>query len=278
MQTFTVDKKQKLSEFLLDKYNGTLSYSKFNMLLRKKEIKVNGVRVKQDVIVNLGDLVESYYQKKKMEIDVVYKDENLLVCNKPQGVTSENYFNEVLEQYPTAIFTHRLDRNTSGIILFALNLQAYSELFNAFKKRAFEKYYHCLVSGCFEQKSGELNDYLLKDEKQSLVKIYNKQVKGSLPICTRYEEVACGEQSSVLKVELVTGRTHQIRAHLAYYGHFIIGDGKYGKESVNKQFKQSAQLLTASSITLHFDSKSKLNYLDKKCFFIDNKSIFDKLK
>ena len=278
MQMFTANKNQKLSEFLLNEYGGDLSYSKFCMLLRKKDIKVNLKRVNKDCLINAGDIIECYYDGKKRELDVVYIDDNILVCNKPHGITSEDYYGAVKNQYPTAFFTHRLDRNTSGLIIFALNEISYNELFDGFKNRTFEKYYTCLVNGAFDSPSGELNDYMVKNSEDSIVKVYKQKVGGSLAICTRYEQIEKGEISSVLRVELVTGRTHQIRAHLAYYGHFIIGDGKYGKESVNRLFKQNYQLLMASELILHFTNKCHLNYLDGKRFLVDNKHIFDKKK
>ncbi len=278
MQKFTVQKNQKLSEFLLDAYAGELSYLKFCMLLRKKDIKINSVRVNKDCLVSVGDIIECYFDGQKKPLDIVYCDENILVCNKPQGITSEDYYNKVKIEYPLAFFTHRLDRNTSGIIVFALNEKSYIELFNGFKNRTFEKFYTCLVSGAFKKQCDELNDYMVKNSQESLVKIYKQKVAGAVSICTRYEQIAKGDVSSVLKVELVTGRTHQIRAHLAYYGHFIIGDGKYGKESINRQFKQSKQLLIASTLILKFSSGNHLYYLNGKSFSVDDKAVFDKLK
>ncbi|MBR3863573.1 MAG: RluA family pseudouridine synthase [Clostridia bacterium] len=278
MQKFTVQKNQKLSDFLLEAYENELSYSKFCMLLRKKDIKINSQRVNKDCLVFVGDIIECYFDGQKKPLEIVYIDENIVVCNKPQGITSEDYYNKVKSEYPTAYFTHRLDRNTFGLIIFALNEKSYVELFEGFKQRTFEKYYTCLVSGAFEKQSGELNDYMVKNSEQSLVKVYKQKVANSLAICTRYEQVAKGDISSVLKIELVTGRTHQIRAHLAYYGHFIIGDGKYGKESINRLFKQNKQLLIASSLTLKFNGKNHLYYLNGKTFFVDDKVVFEKLK
>ena len=278
MQKFTAQTKIKLSDFLLDKYQGGLSYGKFCKLLRQKDIKVDGKRINKDCMLLPNQTVECYFDGEKRQIEVVYIDENLIICNKPQGITSEDYFESVKQEYPTAIFTHRLDRNTSGIIIFALNEVAYGELYKAFKDRTIKKNYHCLVNGAFDNKKGELKDYMIKESEKSLVKVYSEQVKGSKPIITAYEEIARGEFSSVLKVELVTGRTHQIRAHLAYHGHFIIGDGKYGAERVNKLFKVKSQLLISSTVIFTFDSKSPLFYLDKKQFFVDNKRVFDYLK
>ena len=278
MQKFTVNKKVKLSEFLIDKYQGSLSYGKFCKLLKNKDIKVNGKRTSKDCLLEVDDLIECYFDGEKQPITVVYKDDRVLVCNKPQGITSEDFYARVTQEYKTAVFTHRLDRNTSGVMIFALDEISYKELYNGFKERTFKKFYHCLVNGAFDLKNATLKDYLVKDEEKGEVKIYNKEVPFSKPVITAYEEVKRGEYSSVLKVELITGRTHQIRAHLAYYGHFIIGDGKYGAERVNKLFKVSKQLLIASSLTLKFNSESELYYLNDKTFSVDFGKIFEYLR
>ena len=99
-----------------------------------------------------------------------------------------------------------------------------------------------------------------------------------MPISTIVKTLKAGNESSLVEIGLVTGKTHQIRAHLAYHGHFIIGDGKYGAERVNKLFKVKSQLLISSTVIFTFDSKSPLFYLDKKQFFVDNKRVFDYLK
>lgn len=278
MKKFIVDKEIKLSDFLLDKYQGSLTYSKFCKLLKQKDVKINGKRTNKDVKLFTGDFVECYYDGKELKIEVVYQDENILVCNKPQGITSDDYYNIIKECYQSAIYTHRLDRNTSGIIVFALNEIAYGELYNGFKQRTFKKYYYCLVNGSFDNKEGLLQDYMVKDANSGIVKVYTNKVKDSKEIITAYKEMALGKESSVLRVELVTGRTHQIRAHLAYHGHFIIGDGKYGVEKINKLYKVSKQLLIASELTFKFKSEEKLYYLNEKSFFVDNKRVFEYLK
>lgn len=113
-----------------------------------------------------------------------------------------------------------------------------------------------------------LTDYLLKDEKNSEVKIFKTPVKGGVKIVTKYRVLEERTETSLLEVELITGKTHQIRAHLASYGHFIIGDGKYGKESVNRRMGAGRQRLTAYKLVLHFDSGA-LKYLDGKTTEID---------
>ncbi len=278
MKKFLVTKKTQLTDFLQCEYGSALSYVNLMKLYRKKDIKVNGKRVSKNCELCVNDVIEVFFNEKPQELEVVFVDDNILVLNKPSGITSEDFFERVSKVYPNAIFTHRLDRNTSGILIFALNQSAYSELFNGFKNRTFEKYYYCLVHGKMPSKSALLKDYLFKDAKKSTVLVSSEKVKGSLPIETQYEVVKEGESSSVLKVKLITGRTHQIRAHLAYYGNFIIGDGKYGKESINKLFKQRTQLLVSAETILRFEKQNLLYYLHKKVFKIDVNNIFDKLQ
>lgn len=278
MQKFTCENKTKLSDFLLDKYQGGLSYGKFCTLLRKKDIKINQKRVNKDCVLQKGDIVECYFDAEIELLTPIYKDENVVVLNKPQSITSEDFYNRVKGQYATAIFTHRLDRNTSGVMIFALNEESYGELYQGFKNRTFSKTYHCLVNGAFEKKQALLQDYMVKDEKIGLVKVYSNAIDGAKIIKTQYEEIARAEFSSLLKVQLITGRTHQIRAHLAYHGHFIIGDGKYGSERVNKIFKVSKQLLIATNLELHFSEQSLLFYLNGKNFSVDYSGLFKYLK
>lgn len=247
-------------------------------LYRKKDIKVNGKRVSKNCELCVNDVIEVFFNETPQNLDVIFCDRNVLVVNKPSGITSEDFYERVKGFYNSALFTHRLDRNTFGIMIFALNQKAYDELFYGFKNRTFDKYYYCLVYGKMPKQSAVLKDYLFKDAKKATVIVTSEKVKGSLPIETYYEVIKSGEISTVLKVKLITGRTHQIRAHLAYYGNFIIGDGKYGKESINKTFKQRTQLLTSGELTLHFKSDDTLYYLDNTTFEIPKDNIFEKLQ
>ncbi|MBQ7408202.1 MAG: RluA family pseudouridine synthase [Clostridia bacterium] len=278
MKKFIANKTIQLTEFLLNEYSGKLSYGRLMKLYRERDIKVNGVRVNKNCDVFDGDIIECYYDGAQKALEVIYCDQNVLVCKKPQGITSENYYEQVKNEYPTAIFTHRLDRNTWGIIIYALNEEAYGELFAGFKERTFKKQYCCLVNGSFETQCGVLSDYLIKDEKIGKVYVYNKKVPGSVNIVTEYKTLAKGQKSSILEVDLITGKTHQIRAHLAFYGHFIIGDGKYGVEKINREFKARAQLLVANKLTLRFSQGQKLYYLNEKQFCLEEQKPFEFLK
>ena len=122
---------------------------------------------------------------------------------------------------------------------------------------------------------GIYNDYLLKDEKKSRVKIVSEKLHGALNVKTGYEVVKAGNESSVLKIRLYTGRTHQIRAHLAYHKHFILGDGKYGDDRINRTFGVKSQVLVSAEIIFHFNKDSALYYLNGKSFCVNYDKVFD---
>ncbi len=268
MKSFIVDKNKKLSKAVFS-YVDDITFSAFQKALRNKDVKVNGQRVSKDVALNEGDKVEIYYtSKREIFFDEVYLDENVLVVNKNQGVTSETVFKSVKEKYQDAGFIHRLDRNTSGIMIFSLNARAEEELLQGFKNRTFEKEYTAEVLGVPKKEKAIIEGYLLKKEKTSTVEIEDHPFKGAVYIKTGYEVIEKKEKTSVLKVTLYTGKTHQIRAHLAHIGHPVLGDGKYGIEKINKEFKKNKQQLCASKLTLKFKKGDYLYYLDGKSFTV----------
>ena len=270
MKTFLCEKEIKLSRFLLDKYEGELSFSALNKLLRKKDVKINGKRVSKDTPLFVGDIVEVYFDGApiKADYETIYEDENVLIVAKPKGITSENFFATLKKEKKGLYFCHRLDRNTDGIMAFAKNESAYSELLNGFKKRTFKKDYYALVNGVFGSKSGALTAYLYKEAEKSTVKVFDKQVDGAKKIVTAYKVVGedLKKNITLLDVHLVTGRTHQIRAHLAHVGHFILGDDKYGDRRVSEKNGVKDLALCAYSLELKFDREEKLYYLSGKKF------------
>ncbi len=265
MKIFKVDKPIKLSKFLNEVYGAGLPYSSYKKLLRNKDIKINGIRINKDVDLIVGDDVVVYFDGTKKTLDIIYNDDNLIILNKPSGITTEDFYAEVQKTYSSAIMVHRLDRNTSGLIIFALNNDSELELLKAFKKRSLEKFYVAEIHGFFEKESGVLKDYLFKDSDKALVKVLSQKLKGSVEIITEYETILKKETTSILKIKLITGKTHQIRAHLAYYNHFIIGDGKYGVNDVNKQFKAKYQRLCSSQVNF-ISIGGCLSYLNGKTF------------
>ena len=162
-----------------------------------------------------------------------------------------------------AVPVHRLDRNTMGLVVYALNKTAEKELLESFKVREIDKTYNCIVVGTLKQQSAKLKAFLFKDAKKSLVYISNTQKQGYLPIETHYQVLKTMGELSLLEVKLVTGRTHQIRAHLAFLKTPILGDGKYGYNKVNRRYRVKTQLLCCTKITFHFKQGS-LKYLDGK--------------
>ncbi|MBQ8427084.1 MAG: RluA family pseudouridine synthase [Clostridia bacterium] len=270
MNSFISEKNGKLSKLALI-YLSDLSYSALRSALRKKDVKINGVRTDKDVALCVGDKVEIYYKPIETKgYSVVFADENVLVVNKKSGFTSESVYQSILNENENAFFIHRLDRNTSGLMIFALNDVAEKELLFGFKNRTFDKLYKARVKGMPEPKKAVLTAYLFKDQKNSLVTVTDKKVVGSTQIITGYEVVSVSDSYSDLIVTLYTGKTHQIRAHLAHIGNPILGDGKYGDFALNNKLKLKRQLLTAVSLTLKFEKDSPLYYLNGKTFTVDS--------
>lgn len=263
MKKFNANKEIKLSKFLKECYGAELPYSTYQKLLRNKDIKVNGKRVNCDVLLNANDTVEVYYDGAKKPLTVLFEDENVLALDKPSGITSEDLEVLVKNTYKSAKLCHRLDRNTSGIILFSLNDDAEIELLKAFKSRTISKYYLAEVYGKLNADFGRLEDYLVKDENLSEVKVYDKKVDGSVKIITEYKVLEKTDDTTLVEVNLITGKTHQIRAHFAFYGNFIIGDGKYGDNLINRAKGAKYQRLTAYKVIFNFDG-GKLSYLNNK--------------
>lgn len=265
---------KKLNTVLLSEFDG-LTTSSLYKALRKKDIRINGVKTNQNVAVYEGDeitifITDEYLFKTSIitKDSIIYEDENLLVANKPAGieVAGDNSFSSLLSGFLgyTVFPCHRLDRNTSGLVLFAKNETALNILFDKFKNHEIEKHYICEVYGIPKEKHKILTDFLFKDNKKSIVYISNVPKKGYVKIITEYTVLSSNKSANTSKLEVIlhTGRTHQIRAHLAYYGYPILGDGKYGNNEINKKFKMKKQELTSYSLKFNFTSSSGiLEYL-----------------
>ncbi len=270
---------KKLNSLLLDTFDG-LSLNVLYKALRKKDIRINNVRVSENIVVHTGDQIKVFISddlletSSHIEIDIIYQDEHICVVNKSAGieVTGENSLTTLLEKsYNFIKPCHRLDRNTTGLVLFAKDELSLSILLDKFKNHEIEKHYKARVLGIPMKKQATLTAYLFKDAKKSLVYISDTPKKGYEKIMTSYQVIEENkkENTSILDVTLHTGKTHQIRAHLAHIGHPIVGDGKYGNNEINKKFGYKVQQLTSYSLTFRFKSESGiLSYLNGKSILI----------
>lgn len=227
---------KKLIDFLFCSFPN-VSWSTLYKALRKKDIRINDTKVSANLIVHTGDEIKIYIPDNYLEtlpkLDIIYEDDNILVINKSKGieVTGENSLTFLLQnQYKNSNIMpcHRLDRNTEGLVIFAKSDQALNILLEKFKNQEISKFYKCKVYGTMNKDAEILKAYLFKDTKKSLVYISDTPKTGYREIITEYRvlEKNSKEDFSILEVILHTGRTHQIRAHLAHIGHPIIGDRK----------------------------------------------------
>lgn len=264
---------KKVSDVLYSHFNG-LTKNTLYKAFRKKDIRVNNIKISEDVIVHTEDEITVYIIDdllfKNIIIQKVYEDENILIINKPTNleVVGENSLTSILfKDYSYISPCHRLDRNTTGLVLFAKNEESLNILLEKFKNHEIEKHYLAKVYGIPKVKSARLTAYLFKDNKKSFVYISDIPKKGYVKIETSYTllEKFNKKNYSILDVELHTGKTHQIRAHLAHIGFPIIGDGKYGINEVNKKFGCTSQKLTSYILKFNFKSDAGiLNYLNGK--------------
>ena len=306
MKLITVHKQEEGQRLvtLLGAYLKEAPNSFFYKMLRKKNITLNGKKADGTEKLKCGDeirlfLSDETYEKfagkvqpkekfPMVKLNIVYEDSNVIFINKPAGMLSQKSvpsdvsLNEYLlgyleksgqwKQEESKAFRpsvcNRLDRNTSGMVICGKSMAGLQQMAALLKDRSLHKYYLCLVKGVMTE-SQHLEGYLLKDENSNQVKIFQKETEGAAHIITEYEPLYTEGETTLLKVTLVTGKSHQIRAHLSSIGHPIIGDPKYGDRKVNAFFRETHgiknQMLHAWKLTFP-ELAEPLDNLSEKSF------------
>lgn len=258
--------------------------------IRKRDVRIDGMRVSGDVRVHAGQEIRAFWPKtvvsgrpqEKPLPEIVFEDEHVLLINKPQGLQSQNedtplqgdsaltrvlsYLQSRGEKTDRVHLCHRLDVQTGGLLLFAKDDEAFESAMQAFSARTFRKFYTCRVKGCPAKREVVLRAWLRKDAQISRVSVTDYPARGALEIMTGYR-VLEPAQNALLEVELKTGRTHQIRAHLAHIGHPILGDDKYGDRMLNRKLGLKRQQLWATRLV--FEAEGALSYLNGRSFSVN---------
>lgn len=302
---------QRLDKFLA-KYLDQSPKSFLYKMLRKKNITLNGKKAAGKEILQLGDQVKLFLSDETIgkfsnhavslvnsKLDIVYEDPHLLVLNKPANMLSqkakkedvsmvEHVISYMVEQKELSIedlksfkpsICNRLDRNTTGILVAGKTLLGLQTMGEIFQLRSLKKFYRCIVVGKITKKQ-TLKGYLIKDEKTNQVKILENERKDSLFIQTEYTPIATNGEFTLLEIHLITGRSHQIRAHLFSIGHPIIGDRKYGNGKINQMCKNkyglSDQLLHSYRLEMPV-IEGELSYLSHEVWIAPLPFLFQKI-
>lgn len=308
MKSFTInrnDAEQRLDKFI-NKSVPLLPKALMYKYIRIKRIKVNGKRAEISTRLNLGDTVDMYindeffekqpekydFLKASKNLNIIYEDENILLCDKKAGVLShpddheyidtligriKRYLYEKGEYLPddensfVPSLVNRIDRNTGGIVIAAKNAESLRILNQKMKDRELHKFYLCVVHGRLQKEEGTLEGYLIKDESKNKVTVSKDRRQDSKEIRTKYKVLGCDSELSLIEVELLTGRTHQIRAHFASIGHPLLGDGKYGTNAQNKKYGYKKQFLYSYKLIFDFTTDAGiLNYLNNREFEVSD--------
>ena len=313
MRILTVGKNdagQRLDKFLTKAVRG-LPLSMLYKCVRLKKIKVNRKRTEPGALLHEGDTVELFIKDEffdlpekdvgalyaiKPKLSVLYEDENIMLLNKRPGVlvhedtdggentlilhvkaylAQKGEYDPAAEQSFAPALCNRIDRNTGGVVIAAKNAAALREMNEKIRQNEVQKYYLAAVSGTFRQKEGTLTGYLVKDAEHNKVTVADRPMPGGKRIETRYRVLSEKNGASLLEVELVTGRTHQIRAHMAHIGHPLLGDGKYGENRDERRRGYKYQALYAYRLTFAFkNGEGPLGYLNGRSFEIPREDVW----
>ncbi len=291
------DANQRLDKFITKKYKN-IPISMMYKLIRKKKITVNRKRAKENQILNEGDLILIFAPddilsdaptKKPFssgKISVVYEDENIIIVDKESGLlvhsdTAESedtlidritgylvskceYFPDQENSFAPAL-CNRIDRNTEGLVIAAKNAAALREMNDIIKERNIKKTYLAAVHGVINPKEGEIKLLLEKDASENIVRVKKHQTNNTKSAITRYRTIAQTQnrEFSLIEIELITGRTHQIRVSFAHIGHPLLGDGKYAINKKDREMGYKSQALCAYSVKFTGCKKYEvLGYLD----------------
>lgn len=275
--------------------------------IRIKRVKINGKGASRDVRLKEGDQLQLYINDEffdrpapenaflslyRPKLDILYEDENIMLLNKRPGLAvhpdEREYVNTLLthiqaylyqkkewspykENSFTPALCNRIDRNTSGIVIAAKTAEGLRIMNQKIRDRELSKCYLCVVLGKVEPKDGKLEGYLFKDEVKKQVYVKSRPEPGTKTAVTLYRTLAVRNGLSLLECELITGRTHQIRAQLAAAGHPLLGDGKYGSERENRKFGRHGQALCAYKISFQFTTEAgPLEKLNGRTFLVED--------
>lgn len=290
------EENQRLDKFLL-KYMNKASKGFLYKMLRKKRIKYNGGRAEGSELLKAGDTLQLYLAEEtissfmeektvaeaKRHFAIVYEDDDILVVSKPAGLLTHpekssdkdtlidqilyylyqkgQYLPEADSSFTPAL-CNRLDRNTSGIVIAGKTLKGVQAVNETIRSHKLDKYYLTLVAGEIHE-AGEITAYLTKDEEKNQVRISKREGSGKKTM-TKYRPLACAKGYTLLEIHLITGKTHQIRAHMQSIGHPVVGDRKYGSEHSNQKFREEYALSNQFLHAIRVEWKEKegpLGYL-----------------
>ena len=272
--------------------------------IRMKRIKLNGKRCEISTRLNEGDVMQLYINDEFFDtaaetefltappvLNIVYEDENILLVDKKNGLvvheddekTSDTLINRILhylydkgeykpeeENSFVPALCNRLDRNTGGIVIAAKNAESLRILNQKIKDRELEKRYLCITVGIPPKKHDTMTAYLEKNADGNTVKVTDKKTPSNKTIITTYDVLKTVGRLALVEVKLETGRTHQIRAHFAHIGCPLLGDGKYGINQVNREYKVKTQALYSYKLKFTFagDDNGCLDYLNGREFTV----------